>query len=474
MGAEQDWTPTVRRLEQLMRLKSFPIAFKMLPDKSALQEIPFMRRPAKKATLCQLLNLVRNFDWTVGADEADFLFATCPSIIGLADVPASHQDGTFRSIVWVKTKADGRRFEESIVRLPRGQYEAVALAPLVYNPFDPDIVLIYANPAQMMLLINSLQLESYEVLQSFCVGESSCSDAIARCYVDGKPSLTIPCYGERRYGHAQDDELVMALPAKDVKTALRGMETLYRRGVRYPISFAGAEAEMGPMFPAAYHQFEDIVARVRGDDRRVILGVTGGIASGKSTVSEMLSELGAAHIDFDVLSRKVVEPGQPALEKIVDYFGRQVLDADGALDRKKMSEIVFQDFEKRKKLESFTHPAIYEEFVRQIEAITSENPQAIIQVSVPLLIEVNMQHMFDKILVVYASPEQQVERLSARDGISRDEAANILKAQLPIDEKLSYADYIVRNEGDLAETRRQVGKLWQELQQLQAVGDSDQ
>jgi dephospho-CoA kinase len=151
-----------------------------------------------------------------------------------------------------------------------------------------------------------------------------------------------------------------------------------------------------------------------------------------------------------------------------------VLDADGALDRKKMSEIVFQDFEKRKKLESFTHPAIYEEFIRQIEAITSADPQAIIQVSVPLLIEVNMQHLFDKILVVYASPEQQVERLSARDGISRDEAANILKAQLPIDEKLGYADYIVRNEGDLAETRRQVEKLWQELQELQnrtAVAD---
>ena len=206
MQTQQDWTPVIRRLEQLMRLKSFPIAFKMLPDKAALDEIPFMRRPSKKATMCQLLNLVRNFDWTVGADQTDFLFSTCPSIIGLADVPPSHLDGTFRSIVWVKTRADGRKFEESIVRLPRGKYEAVAMAPLAYNPFDPDIVLIYANPAQMMLLINSLQLESYEVLQSFCVGESSCSDAIARCYLDDKPSLTIPCYGERRYGHAQDED----------------------------------------------------------------------------------------------------------------------------------------------------------------------------------------------------------------------------------------------------------------------------
>ena len=89
------------------------------------------------------------------------------------------------------------------------------MAPLVYNPFEPDIVLIYANPAQMMLLINSLQFEDYEVMQFFCVGESSCSDAIARCYLTGKPSLTIPCYGERRYGHAQDEDLVMAVTRRD-------------------------------------------------------------------------------------------------------------------------------------------------------------------------------------------------------------------------------------------------------------------
>jgi len=465
MGTEQNWAPLVRRLEQLMRLKSFPVAFKMLPDRAALDEIPFLRRVSNKATLCQLLNQVRNFDWTVGAEQDDFLFATCPSIIGLADVPASHSDGTFRSIVWVKTRADGRKFEDAIPRLPRGKYEAVAMAPLVYNPFDPDIILIYANPAQMMLLINALQLESYEVMQFHCVGESSCSDAIARCYLDGKPSLTIPCYGERRYGHAQDDELVMALPAASLATALRGMETLYRRGVRYPISFAGAETDMGPMFPEAYHRFEDLVSKIRGNGQRLILGVTGGIATGKSAVSEMLSGLGAAHIDFDVLSRRVVAPGQPALAQIVEYFGKQVLAEDGSLDRKKMSAIVFQDFEKRKKLESFTHPAILEEFIRQIDIIAAKDPKAIIQVSVPLLIEVNMQHMFDKILVVYAGPQLQIERLCARDGISREEAANIINSQLPIDEKLDYADYVIRNEGDLTDTRRQVERLWAELKQ---------
>jgi uncharacterized protein (DUF169 family) len=110
----------------------------------------------------------------------------CPSIIGLTDIPEFMKDGTFRSIVWTQSRSDGEKYENSIPRLPVGEYEAVAMAPLVYNPFEPDIILIYANPAQMMLLINSLQFEDYEVMRFHCVGESSCSDAIARCYLDGK------------------------------------------------------------------------------------------------------------------------------------------------------------------------------------------------------------------------------------------------------------------------------------------------
>ena len=169
----------------------------------------------------------------------------------------------------------------------QGIAEAVAMAPLVYNPFDPDIVLIYANPAQMMLLINSLQFENYEVMQFYCVGETSCSDAIARCYLNRKPALSIPCYGERRYGHAQDDELVMAIPAEMMDKALNGMEALYRRGIRYPISYAGAETDVTHAFPAAYGG-EETIRMLRGTDNRLLVGVTGSIATGKSTVADLL------------------------------------------------------------------------------------------------------------------------------------------------------------------------------------------
>jgi dephospho-CoA kinase len=463
MKVSRDWEKLIRRMELLLRLKSFPVAFKMLENKEDLSSIPFLRRADKKITLCQLITLVRSFDWTVGAELEDFLFPGCPSILGLCDVPEVNKDGTFRSIVWVKTKKDGRKYEAAIPRLPLNKYQAVAMAPLVYNPFEPDIVMIYANPAQMMILINALQFEDYEVMQFFCVGESSCSDAIARCYNTGKPSLTIPCYGERRYGHAQDEDLVMSIPVHMMEKALNGLEALYRRGIRYPISFAGAEADVGPMFPANYGKLKEFSDKLKGGGEHILLGVTGGIASGKSAVSDMLLALGSPLIDFDLLARKVVEPGTRGYEQIVEYFGKQVLQENGELDRKKLSDIVFSDIEKRKKLESFTHPYIYEEFFKGIESITEKQPDAVIQVSVPLLIELNLQFLFDKLLVVYVRPQTQVKRLALRDGITESEAEHIMKSQLPIDEKAGYADFVIDNEGSLEETKQKVCKAWETL-----------
>ena len=466
MNTIRNWEKPIRRLERLMRIKSFPVAFKLLKDKKALSEIPFLRRMNYKATLCQMINLVRNFDWTVGADADDFVSVMCPSIIGLSNIPEYMKDGTFRSIVWTKNRADGKKYENAIPRLPVGQYEAVAMAPLVYNPFEPDIVLVYANPAQMMLLINSLQFEDYEVMEFFCVGESSCSDAIARCYLNRKPALTIPCYGERRFGHAQDDELVIAIPAETVDKVLNGMEALYRRGIRYPISYAGAETDITHAFPEAYGGV-DFINMLRGNDNRILLGVTGSIATGKTAVAEMIEELGAKTIDFDVLSRVVVEPGKPAYKDIVAFFGKQVLRPNKTLDREKLREIVFRDLEKKKKLESFQHPRIGEEFFKLVEQYASEDPNAVIQAIVPLLIETNMQAIFHHIVMVYASEEEQKKRLIERDGLTEDMAMNMIRSQLSVEEKKGYCDLIVDNSGSLEETRQQVEELWKKLKKIQ-------
>ena len=209
-----------------------------------------------------------------------------------------------------------------------------------------------------------------------------------------------------------------------------------------------------------------IKEEIRGKDRRVLLGVTGGVATGKTAACRMLEELGARTIDFDVLSRVVVDPGKPAWKEVVAYFGKQVLLEDKTLDRKKLSEIVFRDPEKRKKLEGFLHPRIYGEFNRRVREYAAQDPEVIIQAAVPLLIEANLQYLFHKILLVYIPAEMQIKRLMERDHISREMAVKILNSQLPIEEKRSYADFIVDNSGSLEETKRQVEEIWKKLKRI--------
>jgi dephospho-CoA kinase len=186
----------------------------------------------------------------------------------------------------------------------------------------------------------------------------------------------------------------------------------------------------------------------------LVLGVTGGIASGKTTVANMLQELGAPIVDLDLIARQVVEPGKPAWKDIIGYFGDEVIRKDGTIDRRRLSGIVFRD------------PAlILEEFACQVKEIRRKDPHGIIQAVIPLLFEVSLQHLVHKVLVVYISPYKQIERLAKRDKISKEEAGNILKTQMPIDEKVEYADFVIHNEGSVGETRRQVKALWEELKE---------
>ncbi|MBW1779805.1 MAG: dephospho-CoA kinase [Deltaproteobacteria bacterium] len=202
----------------------------------------------------------------------------------------------------------------------------------------------------------------------------------------------------------------------------------------------------------------------------MILGVTGGIASGKTTVANMLAELGAPIIDFDLLARKVVRPGTPAFREIVDYFGDQVIGGDGTLDRKRLSGIVFSDAAKRKILEGITHPRIVAAFVREARQLAESDPHGIVQAVIPLLFEGNLHHLVHKILVVYVSPETQIKRLTKRDTITREEANRILDSQMPIDQKVAQADFVIRNEGSIEETRHAANALWQSLQAVRKTG----
>jgi dephospho-CoA kinase len=197
----------------------------------------------------------------------------------------------------------------------------------------------------------------------------------------------------------------------------------------------------------------------------MLLGVTGGIATGKSIVAGMLEEMGARTIDFDVLSREVVKPGKPAYQDILSFFGEQVLSADKNIDRKRLKEIVFQDREKLRKLESFTHPRIWDEFLLQVEGFSREKGTVIIQAVVPLLIETNMQSLFDHLLMVYVPEEVQLKRLIKRDGISEELAGNIIRSQMSVEGKKRCCDLMVDNSGSSEQTRHQVEEIWRKLTQ---------
>lgn len=211
------------------------------------------------------------------------------------------------------------------------------------------------------------------------------------------------------------------------------------------------------------------VRRMRAAGGPWLLGVTGGIATGKSAVSGMLEALGAPAIDFDVLAREAVEPGRPAWEAIVAFFGRGILQEDGSLDRKRLGGIVFNDEAKRKSLERMVHPRTFELYAGRLEEMgKAAPPGGILQVVMPLLFESRRRDLFHKVLLVYAPREVQIERLMRRDGIGCKEAKARLGAQLPIEEKRPLADFEVCNAKSLAGTRRQVEALWQELQRPEA------
>jgi dephospho-CoA kinase len=195
----------------------------------------------------------------------------------------------------------------------------------------------------------------------------------------------------------------------------------------------------------------------------LLVGLTGGIATGKSTVSEMLRRRGCVVIDADVLAREVVAPGEPALAAIADEFGADVIAADGTLDRKKLGAIVFRDAERRKRLEAITHPAIRERFARRIADLTGRGFAGLVVFDAPVMIESgNYKHM-DRLVVVATDPGTQLARLMARDGIARDEAERKIASQMPVAEKAALADHVIDNSGDRATTERQVDRVYEAL-----------
>jgi dephospho-CoA kinase len=191
------------------------------------------------------------------------------------------------------------------------------------------------------------------------------------------------------------------------------------------------------------------------------LGLTGNIAGGKTTVAKMFEKLGCYTIDTDIISRTVMsKDGGLAYAPVVEAFGTEILDADGNIDRKVLRNIIFSDPTARKKLERITHPAILKTESKLVGEIKGKDDKAIILTQAALCVETGAYTRFDGLVVVYCEPEEQLRRVMKRDNISREDAEKIIAAQMPIDEKVKYADFIINNSTTLDETEKDVKRVY--------------
>ena len=192
------------------------------------------------------------------------------------------------------------------------------------------------------------------------------------------------------------------------------------------------------------------------------IGLTGGIASGKSTVMGLLKAMGLATISLDEISRQILLPRTSGYLEVLSFFGSSILLPSGEIDRPALGKIIFSDAKKRKRLESITHPLILQEMEREISQLEKAGEEVVI-VEVPLLVETGMIDEFDQIWLVYADEEEQLKRLIARDGLKTEDARLRLKAQLSLQDKQAYADEIVYNTGDLQTVKNQLINLWRKI-----------
>ncbi|WP_078428276.1 DUF169 domain-containing protein [Alkalihalobacterium alkalinitrilicum] len=241
---EYDWKTIVDELYQYLRLKTNPIGMKMFEKKEEMEAIHKIRRPSQIHTADQIVAQAARLGWTVGITAEDLVGPQCQVVLGLSPRDKKWLAGKEMSGVWFESEEDSSHHQHAMTVVPYGQYEAMAVSPLAVNRLNsPDICLIYATPGQMILFINGLQWNQYEKFDWSVVGESSCADSWGRALATGKPSLSIPCYAERRYGGVLDDELLIALPPQDLIKALEGLKHLHRNGLRYPIPQYGIQMD---------------------------------------------------------------------------------------------------------------------------------------------------------------------------------------------------------------------------------------
>ena len=222
-----DLAGMVADLNSLLRLKTTVIGIKMFARVEEMAAIPKIRRPSAVHTTDQIVSMASRLGWTVGITGDDLVGAQCRAVIGLAPQDEKFLAGENYVGVWHGTAEDARKRQEALDVVPHGQYQAMAVSPLTSGRLNPpDICLVYATPGQMIILINGLQYTGYKKFEWGVVGETACADSWGRALKTGEPSLSLPCFAERRYGGVPDEEMLMALKPEHLAKAIVGMKQL--------------------------------------------------------------------------------------------------------------------------------------------------------------------------------------------------------------------------------------------------------
>jgi len=248
-----DWPDTLARLDRVLRIRTTPIGMKMFASVDDMEAVPRIRRPKDIHTADQIVSMASRLNWTVGITGSDLVGAQCQAVLGLGGQDDAWYSGEHMAGVWFETVEDSSVHQHAMNVVPVGSYQAMAVSPLSTGRLDPpDICMIYATPGQMIILINGLQWSGYRKLDWSCVGESACADSWGRALTTGEPSVSIPCYAERRYGGVNDDEMLIALSPGHLLQAIEGMEALAKNGLRYPIPPYGIQTDARAGLGASY------------------------------------------------------------------------------------------------------------------------------------------------------------------------------------------------------------------------------
>ena len=247
-----DWAELGTELENILRLKTKIIAYRRLEKAEELDSLKNVVRIDRFFTFCQVPFMVRVNGITVGITREDKIQDRCSRLFGLkqATEKSMNAEAAMLSTTWFRSPEEALQQQNDYYRIPVGG--AIVMAPLTKQKFEPEVLLMYGNPAQIMMILCSLQKVKYERFSFSFIGEGACTDSLAQCYITGKPAVSIPCYGERSMGGVSDDEIVIALLPGELERAISGLKQLAKIGFKYPINSIGPLLDPTPLLSGIY------------------------------------------------------------------------------------------------------------------------------------------------------------------------------------------------------------------------------